>query len=175
MLRIITIPNKILKAETALVTPEIIASADFGMFTKDLSPTMRAARGVGLAAPQVNAGISVCVISKDAAPNSLTEDLVLVNPVWTKLSKKEVIDAEGCLSIPNVYGDVSRYKKIHVDALDMLGKPLSFDAQDFFARVIQHEVDHLHGVLFVEKATNMYRVLSEDESEPVQLRDLSII
>lgn len=160
--------------ETELLTKEAIESTHFRAFVNDLSPTMRAARGVGLAGPQVNEAISVCVISKEAAPGILKNDLVLINPVWTKLSKKEVVDTEGCLSIPNIYGDVVRYKKIKVNALDINGEALSFDAQDFFARVIQHEVDHLHGVLFVEKATNMYRVISENETEPVKLNNLQI-
>jgi len=64
---------------------------------------------------------------------------------------------EGCLSVPNVYGKVSRYKKIKVKAIDENGKPLEFIAKNFFAKIIQHEIDHLNGILFIDKAKKVYK------------------
>jgi len=119
--------------------------------------------GIGLAAPQVARNIRICVIGKAADP-SLQEDLVLVNPVWKPRSKKKNVDVEGCLSVPNVFGKVKRYSNIMVEAYDRNGQPLSFAANHFFARVIQHEVDHLNGILFIDKAHDIYDVPPADES-----------
>ena len=81
-----------------------------------------------------------------------------MNPVWTKTSIRKDWDTEGCLSVPKTYGKVKRYKHIMVKALDKDGNELNFEAHNFFARVIQHEVDHLDGILFIDKAKDIYEI-----------------
>lgn len=123
--------------------------------------TMYGADGMGLAAVQVGHNIRICVIGKQAIPEKhqlKQEDLILINPVWVKTGLRKLEDVEGCLSVPKKYGKVKRYKNIKVTALDALGNPLSFSASDLLARVIQHEVDHMDGVLFIDKAKNVYEV-----------------
>ncbi len=163
MLPIVIDPNPILTTPAKPVTEKEIGSSSIQSLISEMIPTMHQKDGVGLAAPQVNKSIRVCVISAEAIKLDRKtkiphEDLVLINPVWTKTSKKTNTDQEGCLSIPGIYGTVKRYSEIHVEALDRNGNPLSFDARKFFARVIQHEVDHLDGILFTSKATNIKEI-----------------
>ena len=93
------------------------------------------------------------------------EDYVLINPKIVSTSKETEIDYEGCLSVPNVYGKVARYKKIKVDALDVSGERIKIKAQDFFARTIQHEIDHLEGILFTDRVIG--DVITEQEMDAV--------
>jgi peptide deformylase len=120
--------------------------------------TMYAKDGVGLASVQVGESKQLCVIAKNYNTLNKKQDLCLINPSWTKLSVFKAWDEEGCLSVPGVYGKVKRYTKIKVQALDSNGKLLEFVAEDFFARIIQHEVDHLNGILFIEKAKNLHQI-----------------
>src|SRR3989339_597061 len=85
-------------------------------------------------------------------------DLVLVNPAWKKTTTKTAWDMEGCLSVPGIYGEVKRYTEIKVTALSETGAPLQFKANKFFCRIIQHEVDHLNGILFIDKARNLQEI-----------------
>lgn len=154
-MNIVLHPNPILTTPSADLSVDLLHSDDIQQMIREMIPTMYAAQGIGLAAPQIGKNLRVCIIGKDA-DESLTDDLVLVNPTWERLSRKHSTDTEGCLSIPKVFGKVKRWKDIHVEALDRDGNPLSFDAHDFFARVIQHEVDHLDGVLFIDKAKGIH-------------------
>ena len=123
-----------------------------------MMPVMYSADGIGLAGVQVGHSLRICTIGKLAVPPKHTlkqEDFVLINPVWTNASKRKKEDSEGCLSVPKTFGKVNRYKYIKVTALDRHGNSLSFDAKDLLARVVQHEVDHMDGILFIDKATNI--------------------
>ena len=86
---------------------------------------------------------------------------MLINPKWEKISRKKNTDVEGCLSVPKIFGKVTRYSNIQVEAMDRAGKKISFPAKNFFARVIQHETDHLDGILFIDKARDTY--VAEDK------------
>jgi len=119
-----------------------------------MTETMYKSDGVGIAAPQVGVSIMLCVIAKQFATTK--EDLILINPVWEKKSVLKTTDTEGCLSVPGIFGEVKRYKKIKVQALDKNGARIEFLANNFFARIVQHEIDHLNGVLFIEKAKNLH-------------------
>jgi peptide deformylase len=119
------------------VTDELRALID------DMFETMYAAKGIGLAAPQVGRTERITVVDVDGNP------LVLVNPEIV-LSEGRTREEEGCLSIPDVYGDVDRAKRVVVRALDREGKPFEIDAEDLLARCMQHEIDHLHGRLFID-------------------------
>ena len=131
---------------------------------KDMTETMYDDDGIGLAAPQIHQNIRLCVIGKEA-DESLEKDIALINPTWEKTSRKTKWEVEGCLSVPNTFGKVKRYKNIKVNAIDEKGKELSFEADDYLARVVQHEVDHLDGILFVDKAKDIYEV-DENNKRP---------
>jgi peptide deformylase len=119
------------------VTDELRALID------DMFETMYAANGIGLAAPQIGRNERITVIDVDG------KQLVLVNPEIVLAEGKER-EEEGCLSIPDIYGDVDRAKRVVVRALDRDGKPFEIDAEDLLARCMQHEIDHLHGRLFID-------------------------
>lgn len=116
-------------------------------FFNDMIDTMYAEEGVGLAAPQV--GISKRVL---VASPTLTrgEEYVFVNPEILEARGRE-LGLEGCLSLPGISGEIPRAKVIRFRALDRQGKPLEMEIKDFFARIIQHEVDHLNGVLLIDR------------------------
>lgn len=111
----------------------------------DMVQTMDASQGVGLAAPQVGRGLRLIVVSTVQGP------LALFNPVLSRRSLRTELGEEGCLSIPGVYGSVRRSVRVAVSGIAPDGKPLRFTAKGFFARVLQHEVDHLNGVLFIDR------------------------
>lgn len=156
-LLIVTEPNPILHQVTKNVDFSKLDKAWIKKLVRDISDTMYAQDGVGLAAPQVGVSLQICVISKDYSFDGQKE-LVLINPQWEKLSILKNNDTEGCLSVPNMYGEVKRYKKIKVRARDINGRPLEFYTDTFLARIVQHEVDHLNGILFIEKAKNLKKV-----------------
>ena len=154
ILDIITEPNKILHEATRELTGADLNNPNIKKLLIDMAETMYAKDGVGIAANQVGESYKICVIAKQFTANK-KNDLILINPRWEKTTLRKTIDVEGCLSVPNTYGEVKRYKKIRVRAINENGKPIEFVAEDFFARIIQHEVDHLSGHLFVEKAKNI--------------------
>ena len=120
---------------------------------KDMAETMYDAEGVGLAAPQV--GISKRVIVVDVRDeHGLVE---MVNPVIVEQSGEQV-GPEGCLSIPNLNGEVKRADRIVVAGQNSDGEPITIEASGFFARAFQHEIDHLNGILFTDIALNVYDV-----------------
>jgi peptide deformylase len=111
---------------------------------------MYAARGIGLAANQVGLPYRVFVLNLTADPEQKDEELVFINPEIVK-RHASIEDEEGCLSFPGVYAPVQRAKKIKVQAFDLDGKDVSLDAEDLLSRAIQHELDHLDGVLFIDR------------------------
>lgn len=161
MLKIVTLPDKSLRERSTEVDRDLLLTPKIQKLIDEMIPIMYAADGVGLAAVQVGTGLRLCTIGKAAVPTKHTlkqEDFVLVNPVWTKTSVRKAEDTEGCLSVPKTYGKVKRYKHIKVSALDRHGNSLSFNASDLLARVVQHEVDHMDGILFIDKAKDIYQV-----------------
>ncbi len=157
ILNILTDPNPILRTIGREISTADLSDEKFNFFVNNLKETMYAKDGVGIAAPQAGESLKVCIIAKDYT-NDKTEDLILINPVWQKMTIRKVSAEEGCLSVPDIFGKVKRYKKISLTALDISGQPINLIAEDFFARIIQHEVDHLHGVLFIDKAKGLYRI-----------------
>jgi peptide deformylase len=118
----------------------------------DMFDTMEAAGGVGLAAPQVGVGLQVVIFGfekseryPEAAPVPRT---ILINPVITPLTDEEELGWEGCLSVPGLRGQVPRWRKVRYSGVDPEGKAIDRIAEDFHARVVQHECDHLIGTLF---------------------------
>ncbi|KAF0197988.1 MAG: peptide deformylase [Bacillota bacterium] len=121
---------------------------------EDMFETMYHYNGVGLAAPQIAIPKSIIVL--DAGDG---ERYALINPKIV-LAEGHEVGVEGCLSVPGVYGEVERYSQIRVHAQDLKGELLEIEATEFLARVLQHELDHLQGVLFVDK---VIRYLPEEE------------
>ena len=120
---------------------------------REMLETMCTADGIGLAAPQVDVQKQVIVI--DCEPdNSATPPLVLINPTIKKYSNDICLFQEGCLSIPGVYLDVKRPSMIELVYKDENGRPKTLQAQELLSRAIQHEMDHLQGVLFVDRVEN---------------------
>ena len=130
----------ILRQDTAVVTEVTDAHR---RLIDDMFETMYAARGIGLAATQVGRLERICVVDVDKARYAL------VNPEIVA-SDGEQTGEEGCLSIPEIYGDVTRAQHVVVRALDRDGMPIEVDATDLLARCLQHEIDHLHGRLFID-------------------------
>jgi peptide deformylase len=127
---------------------------------KEMGSIMYAARGVGLAAPQVGRSIRLLVFD---AGDGLQ---ALINPRIVKMKGEQREPEEGCLSIPGLRGIVPRAQEIHVQAQDGDGRPIRFRTTGFEARIIQHEVDHLDGILFIDRAdAKTLRMMSEQEKE----------
>ncbi len=124
----------------------------------DMAETMIDSEGAGLAAPQVGISKRVIVVRDEDAI------LELVNPVIAS-SKGNVVDYEGCLSFPGIYGEVSRAEHVQVTGLDREGKEVRLNAKGFLARVFQHEIDHLEGILFVDRASH---ILTPEELEKLR-------
>lgn len=124
---------------------DVLADKD-QVFIDDMIDTMIYNKGVGLAAPQVGRLENIIVVSPKV---SKKEVFVYINPIITK-QVGSVSDVEGCLSVPCASGDVIRASEVEVEALDRDGNKISFSATDFYARIIQHEIDHLRGKLFID-------------------------
>jgi len=129
------------------ITPEIVN------LVKDMVETMYTASGVGLSAPQV--GISKRIIIVDSGDKDV---IVLINPQII-YQEGEEISEEGCLSLPELYAEVKRYAKVSVEGLDLNGEKLVLSAEGLVARAIQHEIDHLNGILFIDKVGRAKRKL----------------
>lgn len=127
---------------------------------KEMLQTMYSADGIGLAAPQV--GVNKQLIVIDCEPdNENSPPLVLINPKITRYSSQTCNSDEGCLSIPGVYLEVNRPEAVEVTYKDEHGKPQKLQASDLLARAIQHEMDHLNGVMFVDRVQNEIALTQE--------------
>ncbi|MDP3934623.1 MAG: peptide deformylase [Candidatus Giovannonibacteria bacterium] len=161
--------NKILRDTAEKVTD--LKSAEIKTLIKKMAEAMFAEPdGIGIAAPQIGKSLRIFLVAKDAAVKNAEElhqkineelkerkkeYLVFINPVLKNTSSKKIKDMEGCLSVRGYYGDVLRPEKITVEYFDELGKKHTRGASGLFARVIQHELDHLDGILFIDKAKNI--------------------
>lgn len=150
--KIVEVGDELLK-EKAKAVPKI--TANILKLLDNMADTMYHARGVGLAAPQI--GVSKRVIVVDVGEGLLE----LINPEILSFSGQET-DSEGCLSIPGLMGDVTRASEIEVKGLDRHGKECLFKAGGFLARVLQHEIDHLEGVLFIDRAVNVKKIKQKE-------------
>lgn len=158
---IVTLPNKILRQKARKVTS---FDAELQTLIDDMVDTMRAAPGVGLAAPQVDVPLRVIVVefSEDPEDEETPPKLyTLVNPEIARASAEEELGTEGCLSIPGIVGDVERPSTVTVKGLNRRGQSVKIKAGGWLARIFQHEVDHLNGVLFVDQAERVWQVEGE--------------
>jgi peptide deformylase len=162
ILKVARIGHPVIRAAAKPVPPEAFREALFQKLVDDMRETMYEYEGVGLAGPQVHESWRIAVIEvpgDDERSRAEVPFMVLVNPVVTVLGEEREAAWEGCLSVPDLRGVVPRYKRLQLDALDRHGERYSLEAADFFARVIQHECDHLDGRVYLDRMADM-RTLS---------------
>jgi peptide deformylase len=130
----------------------------------DMFETMRDAPGVGLAAPQIGESLRVVVVeyTDDEREDARPKKYVLVNPEIVRESEETVTDLEGCLSVPGLAGEVERFEAVTVIAKNRFGKPIKLKASGWLARIFQHEIDHLNGVLYIDRATRVFQPTPEE-------------
>lgn len=141
--------------------------SDLQTLVEDMIETMRAAPGVGLAAPQIGVPKRVIVVEfghedDDSVPEQL---YVLVNPEIVKLSERTVSGIEGCLSVPGLAGQVERAQVVTVSGQDQFGKKVKLRAHGWLARIFQHEIDHINGVLYTDHTDHIWQADHEDEDD----------
>ncbi len=153
---IIRLGHPALRTPAQSVPPERLRTDELQQLVEDMVETMRAASGVGLAAPQVDAELQIFIYACEG--NERHEEIplhVVVNPMITPHSRELVYDWEGCLSIPDLRGLVPRHQSIRVQGLDREGRRLDYIASGFEARIIQHEYDHLNGIVFLDRMRDL--------------------
>lgn len=151
---IITYPHPVLREKAKKIT---VFDQELKSLVEDMADTMYQAPGVGLAANQIGVARQVVVVDRSTVDNQRTY-ITLINPEIT-CGEGSVIDEEGCLSVIECYAKVKRFRKIRVTAQDLEGNLLEFDAEERYARIIQHEVDHLLGTLFIDRLSSLKRAL----------------
>lgn len=162
--QIVTLPEPVLRRKARKITD---FGPDLQTLLDDMLETMREAPGVGLAAPQVNVPLRAIVIEyndsedKEAPPKLYT----VINPEITRFSQETETGTEGCLSIPGYVGDVKRSLSIIVKGQNRHGQPIKIKANGWLARIFQHEVDHLDGVLFPDRAERVWKLDEEEALE----------
>ena len=169
--KIVTLPEPVLRRKARTITT---FDKNLQTLIDDMIETMRQAPGVGLAAPQVNISERLIVVEyaeeqeeeDDGQPEKPKKLFVLINPEIVKSSAETLMGVEGCLSIPNLVGEVERHAVIQVKGLNRHGKPAKVKAEGWLARIFQHEIDHLNGILFPDRATRVWQ--PQDEVEPEQ-------
>jgi peptide deformylase len=158
ILKIARIGHPVVRAAAKPVPQEAFREALFQKLVDDMRDTMYEYEGVGVAGPQVHESWRLAVIEVPADDDRTRAEvpfMVLVNPVVTPLGDEREAAWEGCLSVPDLRGVVPRFKRVKLEALDRHGKPYSLEASDFFARVIQHECDHLDGHVYLDRMADM--------------------
>lgn len=169
--KIVTLPEPVLRRKAHAVTK---FDKNLQTLIDDMIETMREAPGVGLAAPQIGLSERLIVVEyyehEEDEENEENEDApkkvwALLNPEVVKASEETLMGVEGCLSIPNLVGEVERHAAIQVRGLNRHGKPMKIKAKGWLARIFQHEIDHLNGILFTERATRVWQPPQEVEPE----------
>jgi peptide deformylase len=168
ILKVARMGHPVLRARARAIDPSGIASPRVQQLIDDMFETMHEYQGVGLAAPQVHESVRLFVAGfgpedQEGEERARVPMMALINPEITPLTPETVEDWEGCLSIPDIRGRVPRARHIVVRAYDRRGKRIEMKASGFTARVIQHETDHLDGVLFFDRMTSFETLTFLDE------------
>lgn len=165
--KIVTLPDPVLRRKAR---PVSAFDKTLQTLIDDMVETMRDAPGVGLAAPQVGISERLIVIEYAEPPDEGEEEqelkpklYVVANPEIVKASEEKVLGVEGCLSIPGLVGEVERYEKIQVKGLNRRGQPVKIKAEGWLARIFQHEIDHVNGVVFPDLATRVWKPEPDEE------------
>ena len=166
--KIVTLPDPVLRRKARTVTT---FDKNLQTLIDDMVETMRDAPGVGLAAPQIGLSERIIVVEyfehpedeeKEDAPKKVW---AVINPEIIKPSEETVNGVEGCLSIPGLVGEVNRHTALQVKGLNKHGKPLKIKAEGWLARIFQHEIDHLNGVLFTDRASHVWKPEEEVDTD----------
>lgn len=166
--KIVTPPDPVLRTPANRIHA---FTSDLQTLIDDMIETMRQAPGVGLAAPQV--GVSQRVIVVEYGPESDDPEeqrrnrklYAVVNPEIIRHSRGTELGTEGCLSLPHIYGDVARFSAVTIKGFDRQSQPFQLQAKGWLARIFQHEVDHIDGVLFTDRAAEVWKVEDEEPGE----------
>jgi peptide deformylase len=175
---IVTLPDPVLRRKARSVTK---FDGNLQTLIKDMIDTMRTAPGVGLAAPQVGISERLIVVEYADPPEEPAIEseagleikevkprlYVMINPEIVKSSEETVFGLEGCLSIPGWVGEVERFSAVQVRGFDRRGQPMKVKARGWLARIFQHEIDHLNGVLFLDLAKEPRKVELDEEEDMV--------
>ena len=155
MQKIFEYPEQVLRDETLPITE---FDENLAKLTRDMAETMYDAPGIGLAAPQIGKSIKLVIvdISKDSKEDKKQEYMVMANPEIIEHEGHQV-DEEGCLSVPELTSKVKRFRKVKVTYQDLEGKKCTLETEDRFAVVLQHEIDHLNGILFLDHLSSLKR------------------
>ena len=167
--KIITLPEPVLRRKARTITR---FDKNLQTLIDDMIETMREAPGVGLAAPQVNMPERLIVVEygeeedeESGQPEAPKKLFVVINPEIIRTSPETIMGVEGCLSIPNLVGEVERHAAIQVKGLNRHDKPIKVKAEGWLARIFQHEIDHLNGILFPDRATRVWQPQQDIEPE----------
>jgi peptide deformylase len=165
ILEIATLPDPILRRKAHKVTE---FDQDLKTLIADMIDTMRDAPGVGLAAPQVSISSRIVVVEYGEQEDEKDKKLyVVVNPELIFPNPEKIVGVEGCLSVPGLVGEVERYQDVLVRGLNRQGKPIKIKASGWLARIFQHEVDHLDGIVYTDLATRIWQPKTEEVIEDV--------
>jgi peptide deformylase len=158
---IVTLPDPVLRKKAR---PVSAFDKDFQTLINDMIETMREAPGVGLAAPPIGLSERLIVVEYADPPEEGEEEkevkpklYVVANPEIVKASSEKVLGVEGCLSIPGLVGEVERYTMVQIKGLNRRGQPMKIKAEGWLARIFQHEIDHVNGVVFPDRATRVWK------------------
>ncbi len=164
-LRVLKYPHPALRAENEEIPLEALTGpgSEIAQIAKEMFLVMYATGGVGLAAPQVGINKKLMVYNESGDPKKWMQEVVMVNPKIVEYSQATDVENEGCLSFPDMRGDVERSKWIKVEALNLKGKKIKKKFKGWEARIFQHEWDHLDGVVYIDR-------LSEEGRKEVQPR-----
>jgi peptide deformylase len=164
ILKVARLGHPVLRAKARAIDRAELKAPAVQQLIDDMIETMIEYRGVGLAAPQVHEGLRlfVAVLNTDSEEAD-SDPVVVINPTITPVGNDTIDGWEGCLSVPDIRGQVPRAREIKVRALDRRGERIDLQAQDFPARVIQHETDHLDGVLFFDRMRSFETLTFLDE------------
>jgi peptide deformylase len=166
---IVTLPDPVLRRKARAVNK---FDKNLQTVIDDMIETMRDAPGVGLAAPQIGLSERLIVVeyyeneeAEEAEDEAKKKVWVMLNPEIVKASEEKVTGVEGCLSIPNLVGEVERHETIQVKGLNRRGQPMKVKATGWLARIFQHEIDHVNGVVFTDRSTRVWIPETEEEKE----------
>jgi peptide deformylase len=162
VLKILKIPDKTLRQKSKPISEEKISAKEYEELCVDMQETMLSKDGVGLAAPQIGKNIRLVVVNTKNGP------VFLFNPEIIKKSWQKEWGEEGCLSVPMVFGEVNRHKKVTCIFCNRQGAKDKIKASGLLARVIQHEIDHLDGILFIDKAKKLVKIDGEGNEERIK-------
>ncbi len=168
ILDIVEIGDPVLRRKAHKITQ---IDRDIRLLANDMIETLRDSGGVGLAAPQIGESIRMIVVEypeDDSVEDAPKKTWKVINPEIIWRSEETVLGSEGCLSIPGYVGTVERNESIKVKGLSVFGRPLKITASGWLARIFQHEIDHLEGICYIDRATEIYKPSEQPEDEPAE-------